>query len=202
MSNSLFDPDIKLETSLVQLRIINSSDAEAFRRIMFEKETWEFYTEQYSDEFGLQEFVGQAIADFQSKTRCPFAVIERKKRQVIGSTSFGNISSRDKRIEIGWTWLCKDSRGRGANRHAKFLLLEYAFEVLQYQRVEFKTDVLNQAARKALLKIGAVEEGILRSHTQMHSNRRRDTIYYSILRDEWPKVRDEHFEGITSTNSA
>ena len=202
MSNSLFDSNILLETSLVQLRTINLNDTDAFRRIMFEKDTWEFYTEQYSDENGLQEFVGQAIADFHSKIRCPFAVIERNKCEVIGSTSFGNISSRDERIEIGWTWLCKNARGGGANRHAKFLLLEYAFEQLMYQRVEFKTDVLNQAARKALLKIGAIEEGVLRSHTQMHSNRRRDTIYYSILRDEWPKVRDVHFEGITSINSA
>ena len=67
--------------------------------------------------------------------------------------------------------------------------MQYAFEHLKFERVEFKTDVLNKASRRALEKIGAKEEGILRSHTLMHDGRRRDTIYYSILKDEWGKIK-------------
>lgn len=103
----------------------------------------------------------------------------------MGSTSFGNYSERDKRIEIGWTWLGKDYQGNGYNVQAKELLLNYCFEVLELERVEAKTDVLNKAARSSLLKSGFTEEGVLRSHTLMTNNRRRDTIYFSVLKSEY-----------------
>ena len=76
------------------------------------------------------------------------------------------------------------------NKAAKRLLLAYAFDQLECERVEFKTDVLNLGARKGLGNIGATEEGVLRSHTLMPGGRRRDTIYFSILRPEWPKIQD------------
>ncbi|MBC7848265.1 MAG: GNAT family N-acetyltransferase, partial [Chitinophagaceae bacterium] len=76
---------------------------------------------------------------------------------------------------------------------AKFALLSHAFEALKFERVEVKTDYLNERARKALLKIGMYEEGVLRSHMQMHSNRRRDSTYYSIIKDEWPTVKKKFF---------
>jgi RimJ/RimL family protein N-acetyltransferase len=116
---------------------------------------------------------------------------------VIGSTSFGNIDLLHGRLEIGWTWLGRQFQGVGINREVKFLLLRFAFEALEIKRVEFKTDVLNQQSRRALKNIGATEEGVLRSHMIMPHNRRRDTIYYSILADEWPEVKANYFTGIT-----
>lgn len=196
MNMDLFDSNFDVATDNVRLRCIRPSDIESFRAIMFESETWEFFTDKYVEEGDLQDYVEQALADFRNRTRIPLAIIDRTTNAIVGSSSFGNISQRDKRLEIGWTWLCKTGRGSGVNRNCKFLMLEHAFETLGFYRVEFKTDVLNQAARKALTKIGAVEEGVLRSHTQMHSDRRRDTIYYSILADEWPTVRLESFDGI------
>ncbi|PZR04404.1 MAG: GNAT family N-acetyltransferase, partial [Flavobacterium psychrophilum] len=116
----------------------------------------------------------------------PFVIIDKRKdNTLVGMSSYTNISYADKRIEIGWSWLGVRYQGTGINGIYKRVLVKYAFEKLGFVRVEFKTDVLNKQARKALLKIGAVEEGILRSHTQMHSNRRRDTIYYGIIKDEW-----------------
>jgi RimJ/RimL family protein N-acetyltransferase len=102
---------------------------------------------------------------------------------------YGNLSEPDRRLEIGWSWLGSDFRGRGINRWVKFLLLEHAFEDLGAERVEFKTDVLNLQARAGLRNIGAVEEGVLRSFNPMPDGRRRDAIYYSILRAEWPEVK-------------
>jgi RimJ/RimL family protein N-acetyltransferase len=81
----------------------------------------------------------------------------------------------------------------GVNRHAKFALLSYAFEVMQMERVEIKTDFLNERAKAALLKIGMKPEGVLRSHMQMHSNRRRDTIYFSIIKNEWQERKENFF---------
>ena len=97
--------------------------------------------------------------------------------QIIGSSSFGNFSDRDKRVEIGWTWLGRAYQGKGFNDLSKYLMMEYCFEKLGLERVECKTDVLNTHARRALQRIGMTEEGILRSHTLMTNNRRRDTIY-------------------------
>jgi len=102
----------------------------------------------------------------------------------------------DKRIEIGWSWLAKKYQGTGINFHAKFSLLSYAFEVLDFERVEIKTDNLNERAKQALRKIGAKEEGVLRSHMQMPLNRRRDSVYFSILKNEWPGIRSSIFKEI------
>jgi RimJ/RimL family protein N-acetyltransferase len=79
--------------------------------------------------------------------------------------------------------------GTGVNRHAKFAMLSFALEVMKMERVEVKTDNLNERAKAALLKIGMKPEGVLRSHMQMHSNRRRDSIYYSIIKEEWEEVK-------------
>jgi RimJ/RimL family protein N-acetyltransferase len=121
----------------------------------------------------------------KNKSRLPFTIIDKKSGAIAGSTSFGNISFRDKRLEIGWTWIAKDYQGKGINDQIKYLMMEYAFGTLGFERVEFKTDVLNTFSRRALLRIGATEEGILRNHMLMTHNRRRDTIYYSVLRSEW-----------------
>ena len=108
---------------------------------------------------------------------------------MIGSTSFGNFSFKDRRVEIGWTWIAKEYQGSGVNNEIKYLMLKYAFETLNFERVEVKTDVLNVKARRALSRIGFKEEGVLRSHTVMTHGRRRDTLYYSILKSEWNEVK-------------
>ena len=129
----------------------------------------------------------------KNKTRLTFAIIEKSTGNAIGSTSFGNISLIDRRVEIGWTWIAREFQGKGINNQIKYLLLRYLFEKNDFERVEFKTDVLNLPARKALLRIGAKEEGVLRSHTLMAHGRRRDTIYYSVLRSEWEEVKRKNF---------
>ena len=100
-------------------------------------------------------------------TRIPFTIIDKFTGRIAGSSSIGNISFHDLRFEIGWSWLGKDFRSTGINRHAKFAMMKYGFEVLNFERIEFKTDVLNERARNGLRKIGAAEEGILRSHMTM-----------------------------------
>jgi RimJ/RimL family protein N-acetyltransferase len=105
--------------------------------------------------------------------------------------SFCNMSEPDARLEIGWSWLGRDFQGKGVNRWAKFLMLTHAFERMSAERVEFKTDRLNTQARHGLRNIGAQEEGTLRSFNPMPGGRRRDAVYYSVLRPEWPYVREQ-----------
>lgn len=132
------------------------------------------------------------------KEKCPFVIFDKKNDAYAGSTSFMNISSIDKRLEIGSTWLAKEFQRTGLNRHCKYLLLSYAFETLQFERVELKTDSRNIQSRKAIEAIGATYEGTLRSHMLLSDGHRRDTVYYSILKSEWPEIRATVFNTIAN----
>jgi RimJ/RimL family protein N-acetyltransferase len=185
----MLDFDLTLKNDLVLLRSLVQDDYNSFVNITGDKSMWIYFTSDLSVKPELKAWINTAVEDTRTKIRLAFAVIERASGIPVGSTSFGNISNRDKRIEIGWTWLGREYQGKGINDSMKFLMLKYAFETLEFERVEMKTDVLNIPARKALLRIGATEEGILRSHTLMTNDRRRDTIYYSILRSEWCEIK-------------
>ena len=108
---------------------------------------------------------------------------------LIGSTRYLNIAPEHRRLEIGWTWLAPSHWGGRANAAAKFLLFEHAFDALDAQRVELRTDALNQRARRAILKLGAVEEGLLRRHMVMPGGRVRDTVQFAVIDETWPAVR-------------
>lgn len=185
----MIDFDLKLQTDDILLRPIRNEDIEYFSALTADKQMWIYFTNDLSEKSELEKWVNEALIQKENQTRLPFTIIDIKTGNILGSTSFGNISYRDKRIEIGWTWLDKNYHGTGINNKVKFLMLRYCFEILDFMRVECKTDVLNIPARKALVKINMTEEGILRSHTLMTNNRRRDTIYYSILKSEWPKIK-------------
>jgi Acetyltransferases, including N-acetylases of ribosomal proteins len=183
------DFTISLENEDVLLRPLSENDITAFEKITNDKSLWVYFTSDLAEKDELEKWISAAITQIENKTRLAFTIINKANNIVIGSTSFGNFSQKDMRIEIGWTWIGKKFQGRGFNRIAKLLMLEYCFEKINLERVESKTDVLNVPARKALLKLGMVEEGILRGHTLMTNNRRRDTIYYSILKKEWDLVK-------------
>jgi N-acetyltransferase len=180
--------DFVIGNSQVKLRLITEGDLPGLEKVAFDDDIWRFFLSYGGDSAGLRTFVSTSLADLKSGFRIPFVVESPSTGEIMGSTSFANISPRDKRLEIGWSWLGKAYQGSGINTQVKFALMRFAFDALQYERVEFKTDVLNKQARAALIKIGATEEGVLRSHTLMPGGRRRDTIYYSVLRQEWSKV--------------
>jgi N-acetyltransferase len=142
----------------------------------------------------LAQYIQSSLNDKENGIRYPFAIYDKQKEAWAGSTSIANVSNRDKRLEIGWTWIGKAFQQTGLNRATKFLLLSYAFEDLQFERVEFKTDARNQASRTAIEKIGGRYEGALRSHTLMPDGFRRTTVYYSILQEEWPRLKETVFK--------
>jgi RimJ/RimL family protein N-acetyltransferase len=180
---------IVLENDHVLLRPFKPEDAAQLESIVYDEDIWRYMISRISNRQELDTWMQAALTDRAAGQRYTFIIVDKASGSIAGSTAFGNVSDRDKRLEIGWTWLARGFRGNGLNRQCKFLLLSYAFEVLQYERVELKADALNMRSRKAMLKIGATEEGILRSHTLMHDGRRRDTIYYSMLRSEWENIR-------------
>ena len=149
-----------------------------------------------ADKGDLQKWMAAAFSDKAAGTRRPFTIIDKTTNQVAGSSSMGNIFYHDLRLEIGWSWLGKKFRSTGINFHAKYSMLRYAFDELNFERVEFKTDVLNERAKQGLRKVGGTEEGVLRSHMTMWNNRRRDSIYFGIIKSEWAQLKTTIFKGI------
>ena len=172
--------DSVLLNDRILLRPLQQEDIPVLLELTQDPTLWTYFTHDLSTLAGLEAWA----AGHFSGERLQLVVVDQGSQQLLGSTGFGNYFPRDQRIEIGWTWLGKAAQGTGTNREMKSLMLNYAFKELGMLRVEFKTDVLNLPARKALLRLGATEEGILRSHTLMTHGRRRDTIYYSFLKGE------------------
>ncbi len=185
----MIDFDLILQTDGVVLRPLIPGDYKSFDKLTEDKAMWIYFTSDLSEKAALMEWINNAIVDIKNKIRLALTIIDTSTGNPIGSTSIGNISFKDKRAEIGWTWIAKDFQGTGINNQIKYLMVKFLIETLDFERVEFKTDLLNMPARRALLRIGAKEEGVLRSHTLMTHNRRRDTIYYSILKSEWSEIK-------------
>ena len=192
----MIDPQLHLRTSRALLRPLIMEDADAFAPLANDPSMWAYFTLNLADPLHLGQWMQAAITD-RTAGRRPFTIIDRETNQIAGSSSIGNISWHDLRLEIGWSWLGPKFRSTGINLHAKYAMMKYAFETLKFERVEFKTDFLNQRARRGLEKIGATAEGVLRSHMTMWNDRRRDSIYYSVLKTEWPNLCATVFKEIT-----
>src|SRR5258705_2019815 len=138
----------------------------------------------------LRRYLDDALREQSEGRSLPFATIDRATGKVAGCTRFGNIQPRHRKAEIGWTWVGRVFQRTHLKTDAKCLMLRHAFETWDCLRVELKTNVLNCRSRDAMLRIGAVEEGVLRSHAISDRGAVRDTVYYSILASEWPAVRE------------
>ena len=152
---------------------------------------WQWYSVNGATPETLRAFVEDGL-DMQAKgTGVPFTVIEAASGAIVGSTRFGAIDRRNRRAEIGWTWLAPRCQRTGINTEMKYLMLRHAFETWKLLRVEFKTDSLNDKSRNALKRIGATEEGTLRNHMVTYTGRIRHTVYYSIIDSEWAGVKQQ-----------
>jgi RimJ/RimL family protein N-acetyltransferase len=148
---------------------------------------WIPYAMRTPEDF--RNLVDKAFAEQAQGESVVFATVERSSGRVIGSTRFMNIDRTNRRVEIGSTWIAPAWQRTAVNTEAKYLMLRHAFEVWGCIRVELKTDALNQRSRNAIVRIGAKEEGTLRRHLVTWTGRVRDTVYFSILDDEWPDVK-------------
>ncbi|MBE7171457.1 MAG: GNAT family N-acetyltransferase [Williamsia sp.] len=188
-----FPAGFSLETDRVLLRPMEETDYDSFLQLAQSNTLWKYFSKELSNGEQLQAWMQEALSERAARRRVPFTIVKKEGGAICGSTSYGNISFYDKRIEIGWSWLGENFLGSGINHHCKYALLKYAFETLRFERTEIKTDNLNGRARQALRNIGATEEGVLRSHMQMPHGRRRDSVFYSILLGEWNRVKQQFF---------
>jgi RimJ/RimL family protein N-acetyltransferase len=159
------------------------------RAIALDPELWRWTVSRVGSAEDLRRYLEKALAEQAAGRALPFATVERTSGRVVGSTRFGAIAPEHLRVEIGWTWIGWPWQRTAINTEAKYLMLRHAFETWGCRRVEFKTDVLNERSRRALLRIGAREEGVFRRHMIAAGSRARDTVYSSIVDDEWPEVK-------------
>jgi N-acetyltransferase len=137
----------------------------------------------------IARLIDDALDQQRRGQRLPFAIIDTRTGTAVGSTSFLDIRTTDRSLEIGWTWLTPTTWGTGVNQESKYLLLTHAFDTLTAIRVTLKTDARNHPSQRAITKLGATQEGILRNHRILSDGHWRDSIYYSILISEWPRIR-------------
>jgi RimJ/RimL family protein N-acetyltransferase len=184
---SLFNTPIILEDECILLRELQLSDVENLLEISEnEPETWTYSLLNAHGRENLENYIKSALKARELKTEYPFIIFDKKTNKYAGSTRFYDVNLPFKSLQLGYTWYGKDFRGTGLNKRCKFLLLQFAFEVLQVERVEFRADNNNARSIAAMKSIGCTVEGVLRSHMpNRDSDIRRDSIILSILKTEW-----------------
>jgi RimJ/RimL family protein N-acetyltransferase len=187
---------VTLAGRLVRLEPLVSAHHDDLVRASGDPEVWRHISFGSLAEPGrMRAWIEAKAAEQAAGTWLPFAVIDLARGRAVGSTSYLDISARDRRLEIGGTWLGREVWRTGINTECKFLLLRHAFETLGCLRVQLKTDLLNVRSQTAITRLGAVREGVLRAHMRRGDGTQRDTVMFSIIAAEWPaaKARLEGF---------
>ncbi|HET9793947.1 MAG TPA: GNAT family protein [Thermoanaerobaculia bacterium] len=181
---------VTLEGRYVRLEPMTIEHAEPLARVGLDPELWRLQPAPIETAGDMEAYVREALDLQRRGSALPFVIVERGTGEVIGSTRYMDIAPAHRRLEIGATWITPSRQRSGANTEAKRMLLAHAFEALGAIRVVFKTEAGNERSRRALRRIGAVEEGTFRQHLIARSGRRRDMVYFAILESEWPAVRE------------
>ncbi len=187
--STFFEEQLVLENERVRLEPLQPQHINPLWEVASQKELWLYTSSKVSSRADFERYCQQAFNERKLHQSYPFAVYDKLEKRYGGSTRYGNVSFTHKRAEIGWTWYHPDLQRTGLNRACKFLLLRHAFENLDLNRIEFKTSLTNKRSQQAIDKIGASKEGILRKHIINDDGTARDTVYYSILKQEWPATR-------------
>lgn len=180
---------ITLEGATVRLAPLKLEYLAELYEAASDESIWRWTVNVVKSREDMLRYVETALGEAARKVSVPFITIDKASGKIVGSTRFGNIDVKNRRAEIGWTWINPNWQRTAINTEAKFLMLRHAFETWNCIRVEIKTDVLNEKSRNAILRIGAKEEGILRRHQITDAGRFRDTVYFSIIDSEWQTVK-------------
>lgn len=173
----------------IRLRPMEENDAEVLIRAASDGELWNLQFTVIPSIHTIAAYIAAALEGREAGTVLPFVTEDLGTGSVIGSTRFWKIDRQNRKLEIGHTWLSASWQRTYANTEAKYLMLRYAFEVMHCVRVQFTTDEINEKSRKAILRLGAIQEGIVRHERIMPNGRKRNSVRFSIIDDEWPQVR-------------
>jgi RimJ/RimL family protein N-acetyltransferase len=198
-NSAQFTP-VTLQGSVVRLEPMLSSHADLFWEAAGDaaEEIFRWFPYRLQSRADFEVYVNRILADQGRGVSLPFATVDQKSGAIIGGTCFLARDANNRRVEIGSTWLVPAWQRTAANTEAKLLMLGYAFETWKCIRVELKTDARNQRSQKAMLRLGAKEEGTLRQHVICWDGHLRDTVYFSVLDSEWPTVKDNLISRLAS----
>jgi len=173
-----------------KLRLIDSDDVETlFSIVEGNRDIWAYLISKMDSAQDMQQYVQRAIQGYGKGNQIPFVVVDQQTNTIVGSTRLYNISVADKTVELGQTWYHPSVQRTSINTECKYMLLQYAFEKLHMLRVQIKTDARNEKAQRAIERLGAVKEGVLRNERKLPSGHVRDAVVYSIIASEWPIVK-------------
>lgn len=181
---------VTLEGQVIRLEPLSIAHEPALLAAAQDERIWRFTIHEPRTPELMRDYVLSALSDRDRGEALPFAVYHREAGRVIGATRYHSISMPNRGVEIGFTWYAPEFWRTRVNTECKYLLLCHAFDVLGCIRVELKTDGRNDRSREAILRLGAREEGTLRSKVIMRDGHRRDSVYFSILDHEWPAVKE------------
>ena len=184
------DVPISLQGRAVRLEPLKAGHIPGLAAVGIDDAIWQNmpYGEM-KDEADIARWARAMLALAIEGTDIPFAVIHEASGRVAGATRYMDIRSAHRGLEIGGTWYGAEFRRTAVNTECKYLLLRHAFEVMGCIRVQFKTDLRNERSQRAIERLGAVKEGILRNHMILPDGYQRHSVYYSVLDSEWPTVK-------------
>ena len=178
-----------LTGTTVELRPLEREHAQALLDAAADGQLWNLKLTVVPGPDTIEGYIDTALAGRDAGTVMPFVIVRRDTAVVIGSTRFWKIDRANRKLEIGHTWLAESAQRSAANTEAKYLLLRHAFETLHCVRVQLTTDELNEKSRAAILRIGAKQEGVVRHERIMPDGRKRNSVRFSIIDDEWAQVK-------------
>jgi RimJ/RimL family protein N-acetyltransferase len=186
MASFSFRSNLLLEDDRVLLRPLQADDWTRLLSISEnEPENWKYGLENASGEENLKRYIENALKAKETQQAFPFIIFDKKANAFAGSTRFYQLNATHGRLAIGYSWIGNDFKNTGLNAHVKFLMLQFAFEILGAERIEFMADARNEQSIRSILSLGAKQEGTLRSHAFCPDGSRRDTSVFSILKKEW-----------------
>jgi len=180
---------LTLTGRFVRLEPLAAGHLDGIWEVARDPSLWLFTVTRIASRADVDAWFERVQAEAERGTTLAFATVEAAGGRVVGSTRFLNVSEHDLRAEIGGTFVGRPWQKTAVNTEAKYLMLRHAFERWGCVRVEFKTSLANLVSRQAIERLGAVEEGVLRRHTRLPDGSWRDTVYFSVLDSEWPRVR-------------
>ncbi len=183
-----------LENNRAKLIPLTIENYELIAHIAAENKLIQYSPSNISTPKTFKAYVEAALKAKYDKKAMPFLIYDKQTETYVGCTRFGLIDWHNKVAHIGWTWIGQQYQGTGLNKQMKFLMIQYLFETLEFEKLEFRIDERNQQSRRAVEKLGATFEGILRSDTLMLDGFRRSTCCYGILKSEWPHIKETVFK--------
>ncbi|ASI82915.1 MULTISPECIES: GNAT family N-acetyltransferase [Bacillus cereus group] len=183
---------MKIVNDRATLRLMHVNDvASLFTIVEGNKEIWMYLISTMDSYQDMEQYVQVALKGFEEGTDLPFVVVDQKTNEIVGSTRLYSISNDNKTVELGQTWYHPSVHRTSINTECKYMLLQYAFEELQMLRVQIKTDLRNEKAQRAIERLGAVKEGVLRNERKLPHGYIRDAVVYSIIASEWPVIKEQ-----------